>query len=119
MEGGGVYWNSSISLDNFCDVIMHLLFLEITKASKDLLFSWINERMSGKKFNKISKNMLASISDLGLDWCKIIVSDSEWVSEIYLAYARLVKWIYHPFSTLYLNQNDIEPYVEPSIPVHH
>ena len=52
---GGVYWNSSVSLDDFCDVIMHLLFLGITKASKDLLFTCINERMSGKSLTKCQK----------------------------------------------------------------
>ena len=116
---GGVYWNSSIGLDDFCDVIMHLIFLGITKASKGLLFTWVNEKMPGKTYDKLSKVMLSSISDLGLDWCKVIVSDCGWVSENYLAYARLVKWIYHPLSTLYHNKNANEPYVEPLIPVHH
>ena len=64
---------------------------------------WVHERMPGKEYNKMSKNMLISISDLGLDWCKVIVSNSGWVSDNYLAYARLVKWIYHPLSTLYQN----------------
>ena len=36
---GGVCLNASISLDNLCDVIMHLLFLEIIETSKDFLFT--------------------------------------------------------------------------------
>ena len=36
---GGVCLSVSISLDNLCDVIMHLLFLGITKASKEMLFA--------------------------------------------------------------------------------
>jgi hypothetical protein len=34
---GVVDWNSSLSLDIFCDVVMHLIFLGITKASRDFL----------------------------------------------------------------------------------
>ena len=36
---GGVCLSVSISLDNLCDVIMHLLFSEIIKTSKDFLFT--------------------------------------------------------------------------------
>ena len=40
---GGVYWSSSSSIECFTDVIMHLLFLGIVKASKELLSKWITE----------------------------------------------------------------------------
>ena len=45
-SGGGTYWDSSVTLDDFCYVIMHLLFLGITKAlvqedmSRVALCSW-------------------------------------------------------------------------------
>ena len=41
---GGVYWRSSTSLECFTDVIMHLLFLGIVKASIELLSKWITQK---------------------------------------------------------------------------
>ena len=34
---GGPYWNSNIEFKSFIDAIMHLLFLGVTKSSKNLL----------------------------------------------------------------------------------
>ena len=41
---GSDYWNSSMNLDNFVDVIMHLLFLGVAKASKELLLLWMKDQ---------------------------------------------------------------------------
>ena len=69
---GGVYWNSSLELDVFCDVIMHLLFLGITKASKELLSLWLKETKVSSEYHGCIKQLFLPIADLGLDWCKII-----------------------------------------------
>ena len=34
---GGPYWHSNIDFKSFIDAIMHLLFLGVTKSSKNLL----------------------------------------------------------------------------------
>ena len=34
---GGVFWHSNLSLDIFLDVVMHLLFLGVVKAARDLI----------------------------------------------------------------------------------
>ena len=34
-----------------------------------------------------------------LGWCKVIDAKSGWVSDNYVAYYLLVKWIYHPINT--------------------
>ena len=116
---GGVYWKSTLSLDSFCDVIMHLLFLGVTKASRDLLLLWMNGIEILREYQSLTKNLFESISDIGLEWCKIITSESGWVSDNYLAYARVMKWIHHLISILQLEEGLKEDYVEPDIPVEH
>ena len=70
---------------------MHLVFLGITKASRELVIVWMKESKILRDYNACSKTMFESISDIGLEWCKVIVSDSGWVSDNYLAYVRLIK----------------------------
>ena len=50
---------------------------------------------------------------MGLDWCKLLDTESGWVSDNYLAFDRIVKWYYSPLSLLDLDT----PYVEPLNPV--
>jgi len=37
---------------------------------------------------------------MGFDWCKVIESESGWVSDNYLGYCKIVKWLYHPIYKL-------------------
>ena len=37
---------------------------------------------------------------MGLDWCKLIDEESGWVSDNLLAFSRIIKWYYHPVTTL-------------------
>ena len=114
---GGVYWDNTLGIDSFCDVIMHLVFLGITKASRELVIVWMKESKILRDYNACSKTMFESISDIGLEWCKVIVSDSGWVSDNHLAYVRLIKWFYHPICMLNLKESLMEEYVEPNIPL--
>ena len=41
--------------------------------------------------------MLYSILEMSLDWCKVLRSESGWVSDNYLGYAKIIKWYYHLF----------------------
>ena len=70
-----------------------------------------------KKYHKLQTDLFHSISLLGLDWCKAITSDSGWVSDNYLAYARLSKWIYHPLSTSQSNRSEEDKYTEPTLSI--
>ena len=63
--------------------------------------------------------MFDSISDMGLKWRKLIISDSGWVSDNYLGYARVIKWIYHPISILQSKEGMKGKYVEPHLSVEH
>lgn len=35
-----------------------------------------------------------------LEWIKIVDYKGGWVSEIFLAFASIVKWCYYPFTTI-------------------
>ena len=48
--------------------------------------------------------MLDSVANIGLDRCKIILTESGWVSDNYLAFARISKWYYHPLDSLALEE---------------
>ena len=56
--------------------------------------------------------MYITIPLFKLDWCKMIDAESGYVSDNYLAYCRLVEWIYHPITTF-----EKYIYVENSSPV--
>ena len=92
LNGDRVYWNPTMILNIFCDVIMHLLFLGITKASKHLLSLWLEDTKSKVQYDQCVRQLLLSLTDLSLEWCKIIASEFGWVSDNYLAYSRIVKW---------------------------
>ena len=93
---GGAYWNSNSKLDHFVDVIMHLIFLGITKATRNLIQKWIGIALKPNQFNLSMKNLFPPIANMGLDWCKLIDTDAGWVSDNYLAFARIMKWYYYP-----------------------
>ena len=116
---GGAYWSSSMHIERFCDVIMHLLFLGVTKSSRDLLAMWLKDTKLSRKYQACMKSFLLSISELGLEWCKVITSKSGWVSDNYLGYCRISKWCHFPYSMMRTEDPSEDTYVEPKIPVKH
>jgi len=98
-----------MSLKQFVDPIMHLIFLGITKATKKLVDKWIKVTKRKISFKLIENELLGSVANMGLDWCKIILTESGWVSDNYLAFARISKWYYHPLDSLALEEEYKEP----------
>ena len=47
----------------------------------------------------MKKNIDRNIPYFKFDWCKVIEAEYGWLSDNYLAYFRLAKWIYHPITT--------------------
>ena len=92
---------------------MHLLFLGVTKSTKDLIYGWITQtkRLNGYKF--FANDIFYHLAGMGLDWCKILVATSGWVSDNYIAFSRISKWCY--YLIVFLHQNDI--YKEPTLPL--
>ena len=44
--------------------------------------------------------MYSCVATMGVDWSKVIESESGWVSDNYLRYYKIVKWLYYPISKL-------------------
>ena len=93
---GGPYWNSNLNLDQFIDVIMHLIFLGIIKATNGLIQKWIGIALKLNQFKLSFKKIFPPIVNMGLDWCKLIDTEAGWVSDNYLTFARIMKWYYYP-----------------------
>jgi len=79
---------------------MHLLFLGVIKTVMQNIQEWMVERNKGSAFIQYSNDKLESMNQLGLDWCKCLPYKTgklgRWVSENYLAAARLISWFYGP-----------------------
>ena len=102
-------------MNQFIDCPMHLLFLGVTKACKNLLTTWISSTKRVNKFNQFRSSLFQPIEKMKLDWCKVIQVESGWVSENYIAFYRIMKWYYHPIRIF----GEDEPFVEPEVPVSH
>jgi hypothetical protein len=87
---------SDLSL--FVDVIMHLLFLGIVKTVMSHIQEWLKGQHSNTEFNKQAKKMNEILKGLNLEWLKFLDYKGEkfggWVSENYLAFARVMMWFY-------------------------
>ena len=97
---GGPYWDGPLQLHQFIDCLMHLLFLGIVRASRDLINEWMKSRKILIPYKKVKKKMYSCIASMGLDWCKVIQHESGWVSDNFLGYCKIVKWLYHPIKKL-------------------
>ena len=105
---GGPYWQSGLRLDQCVDALMHLLFLGVTKATMSLISKWLLAMLKSKEFMLKYKSVFSPIIVMGLDWCKLIDTDSGWVSDNYLGFARIMKWYYYPlYHVQKINSSDI------------
>ena len=46
----------------------------------------------------ILKPIQLDIADMSLEWCKLIVSSSGWVSDNYVGFVRVCEWFYYPIT---------------------
>ena len=93
---GGPFWNSPLMLENFIDALMHLIFWGVTITTKTLINKWVKVTRRNSHMNVITSKLFEPISDMGLDWCKLIDVESGWVSDNFLGFARVIKWYYDP-----------------------
>ncbi len=94
-------WTRQVDLDQHIDVPMHLLFLGVTKTTIKRIMEWTKYKNKHNSFLRMTNGVLESVTKLHIDWCVTIalngVKFGGWVSENYLAMARLSRWY---FSTL-------------------
>ena len=67
------------------------------------------------EYQKSTKQILKSISDIVVEWCKIITSDAGCVSDNYLGYVRIIRWSHHPISMLVFGKESEERHIGPEI----
>ena len=106
-------WNSGLTLNQCPQATMHILFLGIVKKSVLWLQDWSTCQ---KKYTALQielEKRTRMIRQLGLSWMKMEPYKGKklggWVSENYLAFCRVLPWIYLNLPNLDLDP----PYVEP------
>jgi hypothetical protein len=108
-----VLWNRGNDLDIHIDVPMHLLFLGITKTVVRIIQAWCALRGCTTTFTKHASSTLQSLDDLGLLWMVCVPYTGAklggWISENYLALARLNCWFYSMLPTVVTEYQFIEP----------
>ena len=57
-------------------------------------------------------NIFKPITEIGLDWCKLLVATSCWVSGNYIIFARVCKWFYYPAISLQEKERYTEPVID-------
>jgi hypothetical protein len=109
----------NVSLLESIDVIMHLLFLGIVATIlREAYFRWLRAKLVMTSFAKCTKNSLKGVEDMHLAWCNVqpIAASgtlSNDVSENFLAFARVGKWLFGCSSVL---KPDDVTYSDPDIP---
>jgi hypothetical protein len=107
-------WTRGTELTQHVDVIMHLIFLGVIRATIKRIEEWMRSRGKYDGFVKSVGGTLESLQLLSLSWCKALPytkgSFGGWVSENYLAIARVLPWFYMCLPNV---ADKRQPYVEP------
>lgn len=106
-------WCLGVSLVLFMDLIMHLLFLGVVKrVIKHMIRVWLSLQKVHSVFCRNFGSVTRKVGALHLWWCKPRDYGEGkfggWISDTYLAHARLLRWEYSMLSEL-----ASEEYVEP------
>ncbi len=87
-----------LALQLHIDVPMHLLFLEVTKSIVIHIMDWTTAQGQNAALMTFSSGVLQSVANLGMNWCVALEltgpSFGGWVSENFLALARLSRWFF-------------------------
>jgi hypothetical protein len=77
---------------------MHLLFLGVMKTTVQRIMEWTKQKNKHNHFLRLSSGALQAVAKLHIDWCVSIpingMKFGGWVSENYLALARLSRWFF-------------------------
>ena len=92
-------WNFPHGITSFIDAPMHLIFLGCVKLVNKRILDWSALFKKETKLLQSFSSIIPSIYDLQLEWCKIFPLStntvfSGYVSENWLAVARLSRWMY-------------------------
>ena len=101
-------WDIPNGISSYIDAPMHLIFLGCVKFMNKRILDWSALFKKETKLVKTFAPVIPSIYDLKLEWCKIFPlssggSFSGFVSENWLAVARLSRWMYSSLSWLLID----------------
>ena len=93
-------WDRGLELERTIDAIMHLVFLGIQKTEVETTTAFLKLHSKKDEFVRYADGVLEMVQKLHLPWCKCMPfgkgKQGGWVSENYLALARVSKWFYRP-----------------------
>ena len=106
-------WYDFDSIKLYVDAPMHLLMLGITKTVVLKIMKWLRHLNQTPNFLTIAKGVLLNVKAMNIEWCKILEYPTTdkcggWVSENFVAMARLGNWFYSllrflPFAKKYID----------------
>ena len=108
-------WSSDLEVWNSIETPMHLLFLGIVKSTIDISFRWLKSLNKHKAFCNLVQPLLNRIRALRSPFCMIndFNGTSEntlggWISESYLAFARIMGVAYGYITEIDINDEAVE-----------
>lgn len=91
-------WTSGVLLEQVPCLPMHLLFLGLAKQMLETGTKWLAAFNKTPAFVASMRGVLESVQRLGVPWCKALPyargTGGAWVSENYVAFAKLIPWMY-------------------------
>lgn len=109
-------WDRGVELHQHIDAVMHLVFLGAVNGTLLFIHTWLKQHSLYAPFMRGVEQRLAGVKKLNLHWLKAMLYKGDklggWVSENYLAFARVCKWFF-------LALDDVAPddeFVEPTKP---
>jgi hypothetical protein len=97
-------WDSGINLQQVTEPCMHLMFLGLMKNNCFQIQEWAAMRNQYSAMRRELERRTLVLEQLHLGWCKIQPYRGEklggWVSENFMAFARISPWVYSCLHTL-------------------
>lgn len=110
------FWCRGVDLQQHIDVAMHLLFLGIVKTVMQQIQEWMVRRNKGSRFVQYADAVFDNVQRLQLTWCRITPYKNGnfggWISENYVAAARVMAWFYGSIGDIAADPIFDEPNVE-------
>lgn len=109
-------WQKGVEVDNHIDVLMHLLYLGLTRTVLDTVHEFLSKKKLLTTFLDRVQGRLESIDALGLHWARLQGyrkgSFGGWISENYLDFSRVMAWFFDDMTDLLAEPAFCEPRVK-------
>ena len=107
---GPAAWETEIN--RHIDAPMHLLFLGLAKTSFQTIDNVLKVHHVFHQFEQKTRKHFNDMTKLSIDWCVLVKKNSgnftNWISENYVAIARLSIWIYAQIKDIKINSKETD-----------